>query len=234
MDFGIIVPTRKRPFEIKRLINSILDTADHPDKIEFCLYIDPDDDISKTTIEEMIADNKPIKYTTSNANPTLSEMWNIAFELSTAAIIMQCGDDCIFRTKSWDTIIKNKMEAYPDKIVLAYGNDGIQGEKLATHSFVSRKWIEVSGFWLPPYFVSDFSDTWLNDVAKGIGRAIYIPEVCTEHMHFCWGKGPCDETSKLRLERHRIQNPAAIYKQKASERDEHMQRLLEYISSCKS
>jgi hypothetical protein len=231
MDFAIIVPTRKRPFELKRLITSVLETADNPNKVEFCLYIDPDDDVSKQCIDTLIAENKPIKYISSNDKPTLSQMWNIAFTISVADIIMQCGDDCVFRTKSWDTNIKNKMEQHTDKIVLAYGNDGIQGAKLATHSFVYRKWIEISEFWLPPYFVSDYSDTWLNDVAKGIGRAIYIPEVYTEHMHFGQGKGPCDETTKLRLERHRIQNPAALYDLKAPERIAHMERLKNYIKA---
>ncbi len=230
-DFAIVLPTRKRPDELKRLVNSVMETADNPNKIEFCFYIDPDDNISKDCIEELIANNKSIKYISSDKNPTLSEMWNIALELSTADIIMHCGDDIVFRTKSWDTIVKSKMSVYKDKIVLAYGNDGYQGANLATHSFVYRKWIEASGFWLPPYFVSDFNDVWLDVVAKGIGRSVYIPEVFTEHMHYVVGKAKVDETTQLRLERHRKYNPKAIYNEKAPEREAHMQRLREYIAS---
>ena len=40
---SILVPTRNRPENVKRLISSALKTADYPNKIEFVFYVDEDD-----------------------------------------------------------------------------------------------------------------------------------------------------------------------------------------------
>ena len=42
-----------------------------------------------------------------------------------------------------------------------------------THGFLHRNWVETVGYFVPPYFSSDFNDTWLNEVADMIGRKIY-------------------------------------------------------------
>ena len=183
MKISIILPTRKRNNQLKRLISSICDTAYDISNIEVCIYYDYDD---KETLENIIILIKEypvtIKYITNNEEKlNISQMWNYAYNnISSGDIIMQCGDDVEFKTKNWDKIIIEEFMKYDDKIVLIYGDDLIQHESLATLSFVHKKWIEISGFWLPPYFVSDYSDTWLNEVATNINRKVYLPNVITE------------------------------------------------------
>jgi hypothetical protein len=228
MDISIVLPTRGRAAGVQELVASVAETADAFAQIEFCFYIDSDDESTRAMMDTLIGiyGTSHIKYTTADTDPNLSQMWNIAYErLATGSIIMHCGDDIRFRTRHWDTLIKGVFEAYTDKIVLVYGNDGIQGAKLATHSFVHRRWIEASGFWLPPYFKSDYNDMWLDDVAKRIGRRHYLPELYTEHMHFSVGKMALDDTTQRRLENHKHQHPESIYNGKADERMEHVNRL---------
>jgi len=231
MDYSIIIPTKKREIAVNELLESIYSTSDNFEKIEICFYIDYNDKETETYILKLIEKyGKNIKYTTSETNINLSQMWNYAYEnISTGEIIMLCGDDIRFRTKSWDTIIKNEFLKVNDKILLVFGDDLLQNERLATHSFVHRKWIEVSGFWLPPYFCADYVDTWLDFVARKINRIKYLPNIITEHMHFSVNKSAYDENTKKRLENAIKENPEKIYENKENERIEHSNKLLEYI-----
>ena len=231
MKFSIVVPTRKRPVEVCELVETIFNTCDNFDLVEILFYIDPDDSDSESCIISLIDRyGYNIKYTSSNENLNLSQMWNYAYNtLSTGDIIMICGDDARFRTKSWDTLIRDEFLKQDDRIVLVYGDDMIQGAGLATHSFVHRRWIEVSGFWLPPYFCADYVDTWLFEVATKINRVRYLPNVITEHMHYTVGKSAYDSTTERKLINISKENPALIYDQRYSERCEHVNKLLQYI-----
>ena len=230
---SIILPTRKRSKELSRLVDSVNSTCISPNKIELCIYIDNDDTESRVTIENLVKTYSKIsiRYTTSVEKLNLSQMWNYAYEkLATGNIIMHCGDDIVFRTEHWDQVIRQEFNKYPDNIVLVFCKDGIQNENLATHSFIHRKWIELSGFWLPPYFVSDYNDTWLDYVARAINRRVYLDNIYTEHMHHVIGKALIDENTQNRLERHHREHPEVLYNEKEPERINHANKLLTYIT----
>jgi hypothetical protein len=236
MFFSIILPTRTRIRQIKEFIESIDLTSSYfkQGELEVCFYVDWDDGPSWDAIEELknkYGENK-IKYISSETPLNLSQMWNYSYEkLATGEIIMHCGDDIRFRTNDWDIKIKEKFDNSNDKIILVYGDDGIRHNKLATHSFVHRKWIEVSGFWLPPYFVSDYNDTWLDFVARYIKRIVYIPEIYTEHLHYVVKKAEIDENTNRRLKRHDDEKTEIIYKNTENERIMHAKKLLDYINN---
>ncbi len=230
---SIILPTRQRPNSIDRLWKSIMDTVDDSDNVEMCVYVDNDDNITIDHLKNKYGDNKKIKFIVGK-RITLSKMWNEAYKLATGNIIMLCADDIVFRTKSWDTSIRKEFDKYSDKIVLVFGCDGLRWGTLATHSFVHRKWIEISGFWLPPYFVSDYCDTWLDDVSKRINRRIYKQEIYTEHMHYDIGKAKMDQNMRDRLKRHKQENPGLLYNSLINERIKHAKKLSDYINKMKS
>jgi len=231
---SIILPTRTRSKQFTELIESIHNTSEDWSNIEICVYVDNDDIESKNTIESLIVkySSSNLKYTTSENSLNLSEMWNYAYEkLATGNIIMHCGDDIRFRTPNWDTIIRGEFNKYDDKIILVFCKDGIQNENLATHSFVHRKWIEVSGFWLPPYFVSDFNDLWLDVVARGVGRSVYLGNIYTEHLHNAVGKATIDDNTTRRLERHQRESPQSLYDNKYHEREVQINKLKTFIQT---
>lgn len=236
MDISIIVPTKNRATSVMELVESIYVTSDNFEKVEICFYIDPDDRNSEECILHLInLCGKNIKYTSSQEKLNLSQMWNYAYDnISTGEIIMLCADDIRFRSKSWDTAVKNEFASVDDKILVLFGDDLLQNERLATHSFVHRRWIEVSGFWLPPYFCADYVDTWIDEVARNIKRLVYLPYVITEHMHYSINKSAFDENTAKRLENKERENPGKIYKEKHEERTKQSKKLLEYIEKCKT
>lgn len=222
--FSLLCPTRGRPTEIHRLYQSIIDTADKPEEIELVLYID-DDDRSYDGVE---FNGKVSVQFVPGARIVLSQMWNECYKVSKGDILMHCGDDIVFRTKGWDTTVKDAFSQYPDKIVFVFGDDGHWKDTFGTHGFIHRKWAETVGHFVPPYFSSDYNDTWLNDVARAIGRHHYV-DILTEHMHFAFSKGPLDQTHKDRLERHEQDNVNLMYEMKSEERQQDVDKLKEVI-----
>ena len=204
------------------MLRTIDQTADRRDLVEICVYIDSDDEESKVFLEGQ----SNVKFTTSPTPLNLSQMWNYAYEkLATGDIIMLCADDLRFNTKSWDTIVRNKYQQSEDKLILVYGRDGIHDSNLSTHPFVHRRWIEISGFWLPPYFVSDYNDLWLFEVGKQLNRLQFCPDVYTEHLHHSVGKCSIDDTTQRRLDRHNTERPDILYNNTLHERQEQVRRL---------
>lgn len=218
---SILLPSRGRPDNVRRLVKSVLDTADKPDDIEIIVRLDYDD----PTLNDLM-DNPPQNTTVfAGERVVLSEMWNECYELSKGDILMHCGDDIVFRTDGWDTAINQTFEEYPDRIVFVFGNDDSpHNGNFGTHGFIHRKWAEAVGYFVPPYFSSDFNDTWLNDVAKMIGRHRHI-QILTEHMHPDFGKAELDQTHKDRIERHQRDNVAAIYANRGGEREKDAKKL---------
>jgi glycosyltransferase involved in cell wall biosynthesis len=197
---SLLIPTRKRPVQLMRAIESARQTASND--LEFCLYLDDDDrsDYSK------ILTRNDVKYCIG-PRIVLAEMWNRCFNISTGDILLQGNDDCVWQTRGWDQIVYEAFENCPDKILMVHGSDGSgngyasgRGE-FAPHPLIHRRWVETIGYFTPSYFSSDFCDTWINDLANGLGRRRYLPFVI-EHKHFLFGKAEIDETTSDRLARH--------------------------------
>lgn len=207
---SILVPTRNRPDSVKRLLDSAYETA--KGEIEFIFYVDDDDESTLDVIDRAGA--------TYIVGPrvVLSEMWNRCWEKARFDIGMHCGDDIVFRSDNWDQEVLARFDGMPDKILFVHGNDGFQFDKIGTHGFLHRRWVETVGYFVPPYFSSDYNDLWLTEVADALGRRVYISDMFTEHMHPVAGKGTWDQTHQERLARHQTDNVERIYRQRAPER----------------
>ena len=230
MKISILCPTRNRPHHIQAVYDSGMDTAKNKSDIDFSFYIDNDDTLSESKFNEM---NKLNIKVTKGDRICLSVMWNEAYKKAEGEILMHCGDDILFKTKDWDELIINAFNQYEDKIVLVGGNDGsgkeVHDGKFFTHGFIHRNWVNAVGYFVPPYFSSDYNDTWLNDVARLVGRWHYIPELLTEHMHPAWKKRPDDQTDIDRCARHYRDNVRQLYDDLSYKRIEDAVKLQSYI-----
>lgn len=195
---SLLLPSRNRPDNITRLWNSVLETATGP--VEMVIRLDDDDTSAYPEAEG-------IKYL-YGPRDVLSKYWNECYEHARGPIYMHCGDDIIFRTHGWDNTVKQAFT--DDNIWFVHGDDGIHNAAFGTHGFIHKNWVDAVGYFVPPYFSSDYNDTWLNDVANMIGRRKHVP-IFTEHMHFVNGKGPLDQTHQERLTRHQTDGVDALY-----------------------
>src|ERR1700690_4381425 len=160
----------------------------------------------------------PEAYIVHGERLVMSDIWNALIPYAKGDIYMLAADDVIFRTPGWDVIVEEAFAAVPDKILLAYGDDGgPTGKVFSTLPFVSRKWVETVGYFTGPGFSADFSDTWPFDVATMIGRVKFLP-IITEHMLWIHGKAEKDETYKENAERYAKDQPHIAYGNRLSER----------------
>lgn len=212
---SILCPTRGRLVEFRRMLVSALENATHSRRIEIVARLDEDDpheaDYRRGSVESEVR-------LITGPRVVLSEMWNECYRQSEGEILMHCGDDIIFRTPGWDSIVRETFAASQDKILLVHGDDcSPNTDALATHGFIHRRWVETVGYFVPPLFSSDWNDVWLTEVADMIGRRVKVP-IVTEHMHYSFGKAERDQNTADREERGIRDNVVDLYKATAKER----------------
>lgn len=223
---SLLTPTRARPHAMQRLWESAVNTADDKENLEIVFYMDKDDFHSLEQFDRM---DSPQHLGICGERIVLSQMWNECQKIATGDIFMHCGDDIIFRSQGWDTLVRQHINAQPDKIVFVHGMDGIQNEKLGTHGFLHRNWVNTIGYFVPPYFSCDYNDTWLTDVSSMIGRRVYEPRIYTEHMHWAVGKQPRDQTYSDTMARGHRDNVTQMYNDMLPKRQEDARKLQEFI-----
>lgn len=224
---SILLPTRGRPDNVRRILDSAYRTAETD--VEFCVYLDEDDRTRHET-QRLLSSGCQATWV-EGPRVVLSEMWNRCWELARYDVAMHCGDDIVFRTSGWDQRVLDEFERHPDRLVFVHGDDGFQRGNIGTHGFLHRRWIETVGYFVPPYFSSDFNDLWLSEVADALDRRVYLPNVYTEHMHPAAGKGEWDRTHQERLKRHQRDGVENLYRTLDHERAADVEKLRRAIES---
>ena len=207
---SILCPTRNRPHNIKRMWQSIVDTASKPNEIELVIYVDEDDN--------SYDDLKLPLTIVKGPRIVLSDTWNKCAKKAKYDILMYAGDDIVFKTDNWDSLVVATFDESKDKIMFVFGRDGSPHDRIyGTHGFVHRNWFNTLGYICPPLFSGDYSDTWINDVAKLVGRHKYI-NILTEHLHPDFNKTNLDKTYEEKYERMKKDKTADLYHSLSSER----------------
>lgn len=154
---SVLCPTRKRPANLMRFLGSLVGTA--AGIVEVMIYVDHDD------VETIAAMGLQVTGSTYRAlaprvaqvavvgpRLPLAEACNIIAWASTGGIIHLAADDLVYRSRDWDDAVRAAFEKIPDRVALVYGRDGNQDERLATHPFLSRRWIDALGYAVPTQF----------------------------------------------------------------------------------
>jgi len=225
--FSLLCPTRSRPGAFASMVASAAATAAHPEDIEVIAYIDFDD----PELQDYGAGVSGGVTVSHVVGPrcVLSDAWNRASRGARGNVWMMAADDLRFISLGWDDIVNDALNWYPDDIALLYGRDGHADERMATHPFVTRRWVDIVGRFTAPYFQADYCDLWLHEVAKKVGRAVYLPQLLIEHLHPSFGLGTWDQTHKERMERARGADLPAVWERTEPERDAEAARLTGFI-----
>lgn len=112
----------------------------------------------------------------------VTAMWNILFQHAYDAgcdYFYQCGDDIVFHTKGWTRDCIATLESRD-----GYGLAGPinNNARILTQAFVSRRHMEVFGFFFPEEIINWCCDDWYNEV--------YHPtHLFPIHTHYCTNNG---------------------------------------------
>lgn len=141
---------------------------------------------------EAYIDSLPSGTVSVGSSNRLGPWLNIASSVyaQTHDIIGFIGDDVIIKTNAWDEDVR---EVYCENLI-AYPNDGWQGEGLPTSVFMDADLIKSLGYMVYPEFTHLYIDNHWKALGEALGTLTYLPEVSMEHMHPFAGKSVDDET----------------------------------------
>jgi hypothetical protein len=196
-DLLVIVPTRGRSANFRRLVEAIRQTASGDPQVLACL--DTDDAHNYEPIEGvwyLIKERQRFVAWTNEA----ARLYAHDFRFLGAV-----GDDFVPRTVGWDAAVAETLTRFGTG--LCYGNDLLQGENLPTACFMTSDIVETLGYMNPPSLIHMYPDNFWLELGRALGRIEYLPEVILEHLHPSKGKSPSDpvyEESDSLMERDRL------------------------------
>lgn len=195
-------PTRSRPdlFQ-KRLINwlEMLDVQDR-EHHRWVITIDESDETMNNTemmdwIQQTFKQFRPdenmgvLDYsiyilTNSGKISACNAGVNEELQVFDADFISLVSDDMVLTEAGLGLGPKIKAEIlhnYPDGDAALHINDGLQGMKLCTFSCMGRKFYDRFGYLYHPDYVSTHCDDEFTQLAWGLRRMIWVPEVWVKH-----------------------------------------------------
>jgi predicted O-methyltransferase YrrM len=202
-ELAVIVPTRGRPENIRRLI-SAWDFTNAWDSADLVLVADSDDpeiqgyrDVVELTrhpdTEECLvrliemAAWMPMVHKLNMVAKDVAEGWGTEappFALGFA------GDDHVPQTIGWAARYLAVLHELGSGMV--YGDDGYQGRKLSTEWAITADVVRRLGQMVPAPVEHMYCDNSMMDLFNGAGALRHLPEVRIEHIHPITGKTQTD------------------------------------------
>jgi hypothetical protein len=169
----VLVPSRGRPDNIRRLRQAWADTRAEADLM---VLVDDDD----PTLPDYGAD--VVVGPRRRIGPLLNDVALSVLDLYDVVGFM--GDDHCPRTERWDAEILRHSTPWS----VVYGNDLFQGQGLATAVFQGAELIRTMGRFNPPGCDHLYLDNYWMTLGDRLGTLTYLDHVVIEHMHYLVGK----------------------------------------------
>lgn len=187
MTIALLVPSRGRPEQLKRMIQSVKDTASYGIKLYLGLSEEDSKIYDKTDVGDIsiFQDNMPTV-----------QKWNFLAEKAMKDIVnthfMLASDDMIFATSVWDIALKEHYFNLQNKIHCYHLQDS-RDKDGTPHPIVTREWIEAMGYAFPPIFLHWHLDSWTVEIAKANNCFTHLEDYLLIHDKPS-DKGLADET----------------------------------------
>ena len=156
MNISILLPTRKRLDLLKKSVQSLIDNARQPDKLQFLFAVDEDDNKTFLYLKQSKYPNqlalqfKPIGY------ENLHKYNNTLAGYATGKWIMFFNDDAIMCTKNWD----DKIMDFEDEFCLLRFKEQT-GHPYSIFPCFPQKWFYL----LDHISLHGQNDAWLSEIA---------------------------------------------------------------------
>lgn len=180
MTIAIICPTKGRSQQCKRMVESVINTTSTHVTIYLLIQSQKDkEDYDMLGMADLLTNtkvtvfNSELKSNDSNAylqNVPTAYLWNkLALQAymkdAAHSLFMLGADDMIFSTVGWDTKLLNHYNLLEDKTHVYHLQDSRDSDG-TPHPFVTREYIDIMGYFLPPIFLHWFVDSWTVQIAK--------------------------------------------------------------------
>jgi len=189
---AVLVPSRGRPGNLRRLVDAIAATAQGD--IRIYTYIDDDDPALGPYLD--VLDATGIDYRIGPRVFYAAAVNDCAARAvkDGADFLAMFGDDVLPGTPGWDQML---TEALNGRLGVAYGSDGLEhkhGPDLPTHFVVPAEMYGRLGWIALPTIRHLFLDNVARELGKGLGNFVYLPDVTLTHLHRWARLAPDDQT----------------------------------------
>lgn len=163
MTIAILCPTKGRNHKLQRMIDSAISTKSDGPTLDFYIAYSSNKDLPQNTLGKNV-------WVSEYADllPT-AQKWNWladqAYLNQETKLLMLGADDMIFSTPLWDKALLDHYNALENKIHV-YALRDSRDENGTPHPIVTREYIEAMGWFLPPYFLHWYVDSWTVGIAK--------------------------------------------------------------------
>ena len=200
-ELAVLVPTRGRPGNIRRLI-AAWDFTNAWDVADLVLAVDADDPRYYeygAVLDEFLDDTpddtpSPLKMITfTEWMPMVHKLERTVSQLivdSSYFALGFAGDDHLPQTIGWAERYLAVLHELGTGMV--YGDDGYQGQNLSTEWAVTADAVRALGRMVPAPVEHMYCDNAMMDLFGGAGALRHLPEVRIEHMHPIAGKAESD------------------------------------------
>lgn len=196
-DLLVIVPTRGRPGNVRRVLDA-WDATDAWDDARILLARDGDDP-QRREYEELVKDRSS---SSGLLDLTFTEWLPMVHKLDAAArsvtavatrpfAVGFAGDDHLPRTAGWARRYLDELRELGTGIV--YGDDLLQHERIPTQWAMTSDIVQALGRMVPPMVEHMYCDDAVLALGSGVGCIRYLPDVVVEHVHPIARKTPWDE-----------------------------------------
>lgn len=192
-DLLVIIPTRGRPGAVPEIMQAWDDTGATADLL-FCVDKDDPELAGYKTQAKALADDGRVRFAYW-ARKRLVGTLNQAAAKNAAdyRFLAFLGDDHRPRpaAQPWDERIRICLSGGPG---IVYGNDLLQGEKMATAVAMTSDIVSTLGYMAPPALVHLCADLCWVDWGRGMQRITYLDDMVIEHLHPAAQKAQFDAT----------------------------------------
>lgn len=195
------LPSRGRPERFFKALDSIVNNLATPYAYHISCTLDEDDPTmnnphTKEKIEQYKNTSISWGLSKSKIDAVNRDMPDIEWD-----ILVVCSDDIYFNVYGFDEMVRIEMNQHfknIDGFLHFYEKDSTTA--LCVMSIMGKKYYELFGYIYHPDYVSLFADNEATEVAKMLGKYIYINYAIMEHLNPAYGYMERDEMFDIQQE----------------------------------
>lgn len=190
-DLLVIIPTRGRPQAVMPIVRAWHETGATADLLFAVDTDDPELAAYKREAAKFKSGGQ-IRFTFGKRRRLVGTLNQQAVKnAGSYRFLAFMGDDHRPRPAAmpWDARIRECLSGGPG---IVYGNDLLQGEKMATAVAMTSDIVTTLGYMAPPAMVHLCVDLAWIEWGRGMGRITYLDDMIIEHMHPAVGKAELD------------------------------------------
>lgn len=209
-DLLVIIPTRGRPHAIPEIMQAWDDTGATADVL-FCVDKDDPELAAYRQQAKAYAGDDRVRFVHWARKRLCGTLNQAAVKNADAyRFLAFLGDDHRPRPadRPWDERFRECLSGGPG---IVYGNDLLQGEKMATAVAMTSDIVTTLAVMVPPVLEHLCADLVWIDWGVGMQRITYLADVIIEHLHPAAGKAPTDAGYEEVNSSEQVSKDAAAY-----------------------